>query len=171
MDFKEFLVEENHIVLEKEIFVTKRFGQDVLWKIKGVSEKNFRENFQNDVDYWCNLCVASLVYPDLDSDILLESYDVNSPFQLLKEILFPPEYQRLISEVKKINGFNERKQYWKEFSKNAITKGNENCDYAFYALRNFGITPSQWADMSLPERMFICAGIDVEIEARKEKDN
>lgn len=168
MDFKEFLVEENHIISEKSVFVSERFGDYAFWKIKGISENYFRENFNSDFDYWCNLCVMSLIFPIVDSNDLMENYEVNNPFDLIKAILYPAEYQRLILEVKKINGFKERKEKWKEFSKKAIYEGLEDSDYAFYALRNFGIIPSKWASLSQPEKMFICAGIDVEIEAKME---
>lgn len=168
MDFKEFLVEENHIIPEKEVFVTERFGRDNTWKIRGISERDFRENIDRNFDYWCNLCGMSIVYPELENAELLENYGVKNKFDLLKEMLYPAEYQRLIMEVKKINGFMERKKRLKEVSKKIISEGRQNCDYAFYALRNFGIMPSVWASMSEPEKMFICAGIDVEIEAKME---
>lgn len=166
MDFKEFLVEENHLLPEKSVFISKRFGDYAFWKIKGISENYFRENFNTDFDYWCNLCVMSLIFPIVDSKELMENYEVDNSFDLIKKMLYPAEYQRLIFEIKEINGFKERKQRWKEIGKRAISEGLEDCDYAFYALRNFGIIPSKWASMSKPEKMFICAGIDVEIEAK-----
>lgn len=40
-------------------------------------------------------------------------------------------------------------------------------DYAAYALRAYGVLPKQWAEMEVPERMFICGVIDLDLERMK----
>ena len=49
--------------------------------------------------------------------------------------------------------------------KKLITEGVDEADYACYALRKYGIRPGEWAEMTIPERMFCCAAIELEIEA------
>ncbi len=117
MDFKNFLEEKNHLVLEKKIQITKRFQDGIFWKIKGITEKEFRENYQKEEDFWCQLCVASVIYPNLEDVALWEEYGVSDANMLLKNMLYPMEYQYLIQEVKEINGFQKRKKDWKEEAK------------------------------------------------------
>ncbi|MBR5816721.1 MAG: hypothetical protein IKY38_04770 [Anaerotignum sp.] len=52
-------------------------------------------------------------------------------------------------------------------SKKLIEEGIDEADYACYALRKYGIRPREWAEMTMPERMFCCAAIELEIEAAK----
>lgn len=117
MDFKNFLEEKNHLVLEKKIQISERFQDGAFWSIKGITEKEFREHYQKDGDFWCQLCVASVIYPNLEDVVLWENYGVSDANRLLKNMLYPMEYQYLIQEVKEINGFQKRKQDWKEESK------------------------------------------------------
>ncbi len=49
--------------------------------------------------------------------------------------------------------------------KKLIREGMDEADYACYALRNYGIRPKDWAEMTMPERMFCCAAIELELEA------
>lgn len=49
--------------------------------------------------------------------------------------------------------------------KKLIKEGVDEADYACYALRNYGIRPKDWAEMTTPERMFCCAAIELELEA------
>ena len=42
----------------------------------------------------------------------------------------------------------------------------DEADYACYALRRYGIRPKEWAEMTVPERMFCCAVIELELEAK-----
>lgn len=48
--------------------------------------------------------------------------------------------------------------------KKLIEEGVDGADYACYALRNYGIRPAEWAVMSIPEKMFCCAAMELEIE-------
>ena len=49
--------------------------------------------------------------------------------------------------------------------KKLIQEGVGGADYACYALRNYGIRPAEWAAMGVPERMFCCAVMELEMEA------
>ena len=49
--------------------------------------------------------------------------------------------------------------------KKLIREGVDEADYACYALRKYGIRPREWAEMTVPERMFCCAAIELELEA------
>ena len=48
--------------------------------------------------------------------------------------------------------------------KKLIEEGVDEADYACSALRRYGIRPKEWAEMTIPERMFCCAAIELEIE-------
>ena len=48
--------------------------------------------------------------------------------------------------------------------KKLIKEGVDEADYACYALRRYGIRPKEWAEMTIPERMFCCAAIELERE-------
>ncbi|MBQ3567847.1 MAG: phage portal protein, partial [Anaerotignum sp.] len=60
----------------------------------------------------------SVVEPDLHDKGLWESYGVESGEQVLKEMLYPGEYVKLLEAVKDINGFQQRRRNWKEQAKN-----------------------------------------------------
>ncbi len=47
-----------------------------------------------------------LFYPDLKSTELQDAYGVMNEAELLKEMLLPGEYTRLVLEVTKINDFD-----------------------------------------------------------------
>ena len=49
--------------------------------------------------------------------------------------------------------------------KKLIQEGVDGADYACHALRNYGIRPAEWAAMGVPERMFCCAVMELEMEA------
>ena len=51
-----------------------------------------------------------------------------------------------------------------------IREGIDEADYASYALRKYGVRPTEWVQMDLAERMFYCAVIDLEIEKMQEAE-
>lgn len=53
--------------------------------------------------------------------------------------------------------------------KKLILEGVDEADYACYALRSYGIRPGEWAEMTIPERMFCCAVIELEIETQEQE--
>lgn len=53
--------------------------------------------------------------------------------------------------------------------KKLIMEGVDDADYAGYALRKYGIRPKEWAEMTMPERMFCCAVIELELEAKDKR--
>ena len=101
-------------------------GNPVLWEIRPIDTKEdeqIREAcsvevqvtgkpglFRNKVDtslYMAQLCAAAVVFPDLRSTELMESYGVISPADLLKEMLSAPgEYNSLVMFIQEYNGFN-----------------------------------------------------------------
>lgn len=54
--------------------------------------------------------------------------------------------------------------------KKLIREGIDEADYASYALRKYGVRPTEWVQMDLAERMFYCAVIDLEIEKMQEAE-
>ncbi|MBQ2924216.1 MAG: hypothetical protein IJE57_01460, partial [Anaerotignum sp.] len=90
----------------------------VLWEIRAVSEEEYRRAAEGKKDRWAVLCLLSVVEPDLHDKGLWESYGVESGEQVLKEMLYPGEYVKLLEAVKDINGFQQRRRNWKEQAKN-----------------------------------------------------
>ncbi|MBR4934417.1 MAG: hypothetical protein IKZ01_00950 [Anaerotignum sp.] len=121
MDLKSFLRENNGFPDNRKIRVSPCFredGEEVLWEIRAVSEEEYRRAAEGKKDKWAALCLLSVVKPDLEDKALWESYGVNSGEKVLKEMLYPGEYVRLLEAVKEINGFQKRRKVWKEQAKN-----------------------------------------------------
>lgn len=122
MELMDFLEEKNHLPRDKEIFVSERFanrGEPILWKIRGITEGEYRKRKKKEKDPWVALCLASVICPNLEDEILWESYGVTGGADLLKEMLYPAEYLRLLEEVKLQNGFDIRRKAYKDAAKNA----------------------------------------------------
>lgn len=104
----------------KKIAISKRFvdenGNAEKWEIKPVSEKEmqsirkktkaFNVTDNDKQQYMYELCARCVVYPDLKSTELQDAYGVMNEAELLKEMLLPGEYTRLVLEVTKINDFD-----------------------------------------------------------------
>lgn len=121
MDLKSFLKENNGFPENRKIPVSPCFmenGEEVLWEIRAVSEEEYRRAAEGKKDKWAALCLLSVVTPDLKDKMLWESYGVDSSEEVLKEMLYPGEYVRLLEAVKEINGFQQRRKAWKEQAKN-----------------------------------------------------
>ena len=121
MDLKSFLKENNGFPENRKVKVSPCFmedGEEVLWEIRAVSEEEYRRAAEGKKDKWASLCLLSVVKPDLEDKVLWESYGVGSGENVLKEMLYPGEYVRLLEAVKEINGFQKRRKAWKEQAKN-----------------------------------------------------
>ncbi len=121
MDLKQFFRENNGFPENRKVSVSPCFqenGEELLWELKAVSEEEYRRAAEGKKDKWAALCVLSVVQPDLKDKALWESYGVDNDERVLKEMLYPGEYIRLLEAVKEINGFAARRRAWKEQAKN-----------------------------------------------------
>ena len=121
MDLKSFLKENNGFPENRKISVSPCFeenGEEVLWEIRAVSEEEYHRGAEGKMDKWAVLCLLSVVKPNLKDRTLWESYGVDSGEKVLKEMLYPGEYVKLLEAVKEINGFAKRRKMWKEQAKN-----------------------------------------------------
>lgn len=121
MELKNFLKENNGFPENRRVSISPCFeeeGKEVLWEIRAVSEEEYCRAAEGKKDKWAALCLLSVVKPDLKDKALWGSYGVNSGEQVLKEMLYPGEYVRLLEAVKDINGFQQRRKNWKEQAKN-----------------------------------------------------
>ncbi len=121
MDLKQFFRENNGFPENRKVQVSPCFrkdGEELLWEIRAVSEEEYRRAAEGKQDKWAALCLISVVKPDLKDAVLWESYGVDSDEKVLKEMLYPGEYLRLLEAVKEINGFQKRRKVWKEQAKN-----------------------------------------------------
>ena len=121
MDLRSFLKENNGFPENRKVQVSPCFtenGVEIPWEIRAVSEGEFRRAVEGKKDRWAALCLLSVVFPDLRDRELWESYGVDSGEKVLKEMLYPGEYLRLLEAVKELNGFQRRKKAWKEQAKN-----------------------------------------------------
>ena len=121
MDLKHFMKENSGFLENRMVRVSPCFteeGEEVLWEIRAVSEEEYLRAAEGKKDKWAALCLISVVKPDLQEKRLWESYGVDSGEKVLKEMLYPGEYMKLLQEVKEINGFQKRRKLWKEQAKN-----------------------------------------------------
>ena len=121
MDLKSFLRENNGFPENRKIRVSSCFvenGEEMPWEIRAVSEEEYHRAAEGEKDKWAALCLLSVVKPNLEDKALWESYGVDSGEKVLKEMLYPGEYVRLLEAVKEINGFQKRRKAWKEQAKN-----------------------------------------------------
>ena len=69
--------------------------------------KRGQYNQETDTDkYIGKICVASIVYPNLNDTELQESYGVKGADALLKKMLKPGEYTELKAKVMEVNGYD-----------------------------------------------------------------
>lgn len=107
---------------------SKRFvdkGNPVEWELKAIDTaldeairkdctkkvpvpgKRGQYNQETDTDkYIGKMCVASIVYPNLNDAELQDSYGVKSADALLKKMLKPGEYTELKTKVMEVNGYD-----------------------------------------------------------------
>ena len=95
-------------------------GNPLMWELKPVSaaedealrlssvKRGEKGSFELDTSlYAAKLAAETVVFPDLNDAKLQDSYGVMGSERLLKEMLKAGEYQRLLKEVRRINGFGE----------------------------------------------------------------
>ena len=119
---------------------SKRFavnGKPVEWEIKAIDSdldealrkectkkvpiagKRGQFNQETDTDkYIGKMCVACVVYPDLNNAELQDSYGVKSADALLKKMLLPGEYTELKAKVMEVNGYDMSMEELVEEAKN-----------------------------------------------------
>ena len=127
-DFAVFMA-GNANVTESVLYVaSKRFGtkdKPVEWELKPIDSdldealrkdctkrvpipgKRGQYNQETDTDkYIARMCVACIVYPDLNNAELQDSYGVKGADALLRKMLLPGEYTELKAKVMEINGYD-----------------------------------------------------------------
>lgn len=119
---------------------SKRFtakGKPVEWELKAIDSdldealrkectkkvpiagKRGQFNQETDTDkYIGKMCVACVVYPDLNNAELQDSYGVKSADALLKKMLLPGEYTELKAKVMEVNGYDMSMEELVEEAKN-----------------------------------------------------
>lgn len=123
------------VVVSKE-FVDEK-GNYMEWEIKPISTKEFErirkecnklvpsrsvpgkyENKFDSVKYNHKIIVASVVFPDLRNQELLDSYNVMAPEDLIDEMLTNAgDYSRLMSFIENYNGFTDQDPLSKDVKK------------------------------------------------------
>ena len=84
-----------------------------------IAGKRGQYNQETDTDkYIGKMCVASVVYPDLNNAELQDSYGVKSADALLKKMLKPGEYTELKAKVMEVNGYDMSMEELVEEAKN-----------------------------------------------------
>ncbi|MFD2170313.1 phage tail assembly chaperone [Tumebacillus lipolyticus] len=111
----------------EELVVSERFkdsdGKPIPWKLRWMTEaenEEIRKSATKRVkvkgqyvqetspeDYMAKLVVSSVVFPDLKNAALQNSYGAVGADNLLRKMLLPGEYARLIEKVQEINGFDK----------------------------------------------------------------
>ena len=126
-DFSMFMAGKASVENVKYV-ASKRFtvkGNPVEWEIKPIDSdldeairkectkrvpiagKRGQFNQETDTDkYTGKLCVACVVFPNLNDAELQDSYGVKDGVSLLKKMLLPGEYIELKAKVMEVNGFD-----------------------------------------------------------------
>ena len=140
-DLTAFLSQNAIKVDNEKIAVSKRFigkdGNPMEWEIRAIDSKEDEEirkqctykvkvpgkkgQFMPEFDqnkYFGEVCVTSVVFPNLKSEELQNSYGVLGETELLKKMLTPGEYTDLVTKVNEINGFDESFEEKVETAKN-----------------------------------------------------
>ena len=125
-----FLAQNAIKVNNRKLIPSKRFldenGNPIEWEIKSITaDENQklrkscmrsvpvpgkRGQFTQDFDtasYQAKLAVKCVVYPDLNTQELQDSYSVMGAEQLISAMLTPGEFDNLISEILEHNGFSD----------------------------------------------------------------
>mgnify|MGYP003289542852 CR=1 FL=1 len=127
-DFAVFMAGNAAVTENIKYVASKRFvknGKPVEWELKPagsdldeairkectkrvpIQGKRGQYNQETDTDkYIGRLCVACIVYPDLNNAELQDSYGVKTGDALLKKMLLPGEYTELKAKVMEVNGYD-----------------------------------------------------------------
>ena len=120
MELEAFIRRKDWLPPAQEAVISKRFlenGAYVKWEITPISVLQWRK-ISMEEDKWACLAAASVSKPDLKDKGLQKSYQAKNEVELLKRMLRPGEYLRLIRKVKEVNGFQERRKRLYEDAKN-----------------------------------------------------
>lgn len=109
----------------EEVVVSDRFvdeaGKPIPWKVRALTEAENEQLRRSSMQpprkrgdspeiqpdtYLAKVTVASVVFPDLKDAELQQSYGVMGAEELLKKMLLPGEYARLVQKVQEVNGFD-----------------------------------------------------------------
>lgn len=129
-----FFKENSKQIAPEDYAVSDRFtdadGKTLNWTLKAVSAQRnteLRDENMEQVpvsgkagayamqldtkDYFSSLIGETVVYPNLHNAELQDNYGVKTPEELLGAMLLPGEYDQLLAEVQKVNGYmNEGKK-------------------------------------------------------------
>ena len=127
-DFSVFMAGNSNTIENVKNVASKRFtikGKPVEWELKAINSdldealrkectkrvpipgKRGQYNQETDTDkYIAKMCVACIVYPDLNNAELQDSYAVKGADALLKKMLLPGEYTDLKAKVMEVNGYD-----------------------------------------------------------------
>lgn len=114
MDIQKFFLNNVKELNNTKIRLSTRFSDDFEirpitevenYEVKKKTRKLEDGSFDND-DYICNLICKCVVYPDLKSQALQNSYNVLGEKNLIKTMLTAGEYFYLSNAVEEICGFN-----------------------------------------------------------------
>ena len=127
-DFSVFMKGSANACENVKYVASKRFkvkNKPVAWEIKAIDSATdeairrectkkipvngkrgqFTQELDND-KYIAKICVACIVFPNLNNAELQDSYGVKSGEELLKQILLPGEYTELKAKVMEVNGYD-----------------------------------------------------------------
>lgn len=129
--FESFLKGNQKETEPTKYVVSDRFldenGKPIEWHIKPISTREDKQlkkvcslkKDRLDFDqYSSKLVVASIVFPNLNDKQLQDSYNVLSGEALIEEMLRPGEYDKLLIEIQKINGYQQSMSELIEEAKN-----------------------------------------------------
>ena len=127
-DFAVFMAGNANKADTVKYVASKRFavkGNPVEWELKAIDSdldealrkectkkvpipgKRGQYNQETDTDkYIARMCVACVVYPNLNDAELQDSYGVKGAETLLKKMLLPGEYTELKAKVMEVNGYD-----------------------------------------------------------------
>ncbi|GAB6107816.1 phage tail assembly chaperone [Fusibacter bizertensis] len=127
MSLSAFLAQNAETIEVMAYVASRRFkekGKAVAWQLKPVTSEvdeqlrksctrqveipGKRGRFTKDTDYdkyLGKLAVECIIYPDLNSQELQDSYKVMGADALLKKMLLPGELQDLFNKIQEINGY------------------------------------------------------------------
>ncbi len=121
----------------------------------------------NQEEYVAKMAAAGVVYPNLKSQELQESYKAIGAEMLLRKMLRPGEYGVLLEKAQEMNGFvTDTKELIDEVKK-LIEEGDASANYAYYALHELRILPHELMNMNEYERAAIYAMIDIRVEQER----
>lgn len=125
-EFAAFFAQTAAVQATEDFVVSKRFkgtdGKAIPWKLSSITEDenqelrkaatkkvkgrngSYTQDFDSN-DYLSKLVGLSVVYPDLKDAELQKSYGVRGADALLRKMLLPGEFARLVERVQALNGF------------------------------------------------------------------